>query len=698
MFKKFFLVLLLPLFFVTSFVNGGEQDRLQQNDIHKVMKQIFAQHVEKKRVDSEILTHSFKVYFEQFDPEGIYLLQSETAPFTDMKGVKLSSLEKQYLEGDYSIYHQMNDVIQKAITRSRDYRTELEKNPKDLFKQALSLQSKAEQFPSGSFAANEQKLKERIRLFLLDTLQGEVRRFGEKGVVGYEKEAIALIEKELRGKEAQYSYENPQKKNGELLSKEDQDNLFTIHVLKSLAKSLDAHTAFFDAREAYDLKVRLEKGFEGIGLVFQESPQGIIVAHMLAGSPAAKNGQVKVGDKLLEINGVKTSSVGFDQVMDLLRGGKDEPVALVFTRIGKEKDPHQVIQVNLKREAILLNNERIDMASEQFGNGIIGVITLHSFYQNDQGITSEKDVREAIKKLKEQGNLRGLVLDLRENSGGFLSQAVKVAGLFITNGVIVISKYYNGDEKIYRDIDNGIEYTGPLVVLTSKATASAAEIVAQALQDYGVALVVGDEHTYGKGTIQSQTVTENQGGSYFKVTVGEYYTVSGKTPQLHGVIADVVIPGPFAKAHIGEEYLEETVNHSGQISPLYADNLKDITPDLKPWFLRYYLPTVQQKKIVWRDMISQLQNNSARRLVNNKNYQLFQKKLFHPIVATTPKDQEEKPMKDGNFGMDDIQLQESINVVKDMIYLDSKMRQKEYMSSTSADAILKHLTPQYSSP
>ena len=169
---------------------------------------------------------------------------------------------------------------------------------------------------------------------------------------------------------------------------------------------------------------------------------------------------------------------------------------------------------------IVVDNGRVDVTSQPFGNGIIGIINLHSFYQG-KDISSEEDVRNAIDKLQGQGDLRGLILDLRSNSGGFLSQAIKVAGLFITDGVIVISKYSNGEEKIYRDVDSQVAYDGPLIVLTSKATASAAEIVSQALQDYGVALVVGDEHTYGKGTIQTQTVTDNQSSSYFKVTVGK---------------------------------------------------------------------------------------------------------------------------------------------------------------------------------
>src|SRR5262249_45906772 len=144
---------------------------------------------------------------------------------------------------------------------------------------------------------------------------------------------------------------------------------------------------------------------------------------------------------------------------------------------------------------------------------------------------------------------------------------------------------------------------GPLVVLISRATASAAEIVAQALQDYGVAIVVGDEHSYGKGTIQSQTVTDNEGTSFFKVTVGEYYTVSGNTPQIRGVKSDILVPGILNQEHIGEEYLEDTIKLSDKISPKYQDDLKDIDPELKPWYLRYYIPTIQPKTEFWQKML-----------------------------------------------------------------------------------------------
>ncbi len=123
---------------------------------------------------------------------------------------------------------------------------------------------------------------------------------------------------------------------------------------------------------------------------------------------------------------------------------------------------------------------------------------------------------------------------MRENSGGFLSQAVRVSGLFISSGVVVISKYGDGSLKYYRSMDGSPHYQGPLVILVSRGSASATEIVAQTLQDYGVALVAGDIQTYGKGTIQHQTVTSDRTNSFFKVTVGRYYTVSENRPKSKG--------------------------------------------------------------------------------------------------------------------------------------------------------------------
>ncbi len=672
MLRNILFILLLPLF---CFCN--DQDALTREDIHKVMKQIFAQHVNQKQISGEILSNSFKSYFEQFDPEGIYLLQSDVAPFKELPASQLEKLKANYDKDDYSVYIQLNNVIQNAIVRARKIRKEIEKDPKALYNEAVKTPLGIEGDEAPAYAANEKELRKRIHDSIIQFLQLEVKRFGEKRINGFEPQALALYEKQVRDYENNYTFTE---RDGKALPDNEKENLLTIHILKALAKSLDAHTAFMNKQEAYDMRLRLEKGFEGIGIAFQESPQGILVANLIKDGPAERDGQVKVGDLLIEINGVKSGEISFEKAMKLLKGEKNEPIQLVFKRItGKDNLP-KIFTVDLKRETIAMNEDRVEVSSEKFGDGIIGRITLHSFYQNDKGITSEKDVENAIAELKAQGNLRGLILDLRENSGGFLSQAVKVAGLFITNGIVVISKYSNGDEKIYRDMDTKVDYSGPLVVLTSRATASAAEIVAQALQDYGVAMVVGDEQTYGKGTIQSQTVTDNKGSSFFKVTVGKYYTVSGKTPQINGVKADIVVPGPYSNVHLGEEYLDHTLSNKDQITPAFADPLKDIDPSLRPWYLRYYMPTLQKKNQTWKDELAQLQKNSKQRLASNKNYQAFLNLINHKSaepLKKDPDDQEESGKKD--FGTTDLQLAETYNIIKDMVYLAPQVRIKEYM-------------------
>jgi carboxyl-terminal processing protease len=649
-------------------LQAEEQDLLKPKDIDRIMDQILSQHVEKRAMTGKILNSSIAIFINQFDPERIYLLESEVAPFAHLSQNNLDELVKQYQENNFVFFEQLNKLFQAAILRSRKLRQEIEAKDKEALFHSLHLNQQKENL---FFPKDEKEL----RVKLIDNLEQFIvvytRRHGELTTTPRKELVLKSYENQLTEFENQYLYLDDK---GHPLSKEQQDNLFTIHVLKALASSLDSHTTFYQTHEAYDMKVRLQKEFQGIGVVFRDKGDQIVVSRLLEGGPAAKSGLIHSGDVLLKVDGVSTKNQSFDKVMNLLHEFKQPQISLLLQR--KEEGKDKIFSVDLQKEEIVLNNDRVDVSEEVFGNGMIGKITLHSFYQGE-GVSSEKDVRDAIEKLEKKGNLRGLILDLRENSGGFLSQAVKVAGLFITNGVIVISKYNSGEERFYRDVDGKVAYDGPLVVLTSKATASAAEIVAQALQDYGVAVVVGDEHTYGKGTIQTQTVTDNQSTSYFKVTVGKYYTVSGKTPQKNGVKADIVAPGYWSLKNIGEA--DSNALGSDTISSAYEDDLLDIAPDVKAWYLKYYTPTIQRRVQVWKDLLPTLQKNSEYRIAHDKNYQLF---LKGNSTLSNNEDQDEENewlltgKKTKTYGVDDLQMQEAVNVIKDMIILQSLEKKK----------------------
>lgn len=660
MLRKILLLCLCMMMCV--WVYAEQPELLKNSDVSKVMKQILDQHVDKKEMSAKIIKHSFRIYIDHFDPERMYLLEQEVQPFLDMSNEAANTALAQYQNNNFEEYKQLNNVIQKAILRAQSMRKQIEANPASLLKESQSLSSDGtEEWRDPDlktqFAKSDKELEKRQKQALLKFIAAERTRYGDS-VAKNPVRIVAIYEHNMQGMERPYLYVNA---NGSPLTQAESENLFVMHILKSLANSLDAHTSFLAPSEAYDMRVRLEKSIEGIGVVLQKNSNGeLSIAKLVEDGPAALSGQVHANDILVSVDDKPITGLAYDKVIEMLRGANGSSLNLVLKRPSQA----DLIHLTLKRAAITVNEDRVEYNSEPFDNGIIGIISLHSFYQGNNGINSELDVRNAIKKLDQRGNLRGLILDLRENSGGFLTQAVKVAGLFITNGVVVISKYSNGDEKFYRDMDGKAYFKGPLIILTSKATASAAEIVAQALQDYGVALIVGDEQTYGKGTIQSQTVTENQGSSYFKVTVGKYYTVSGKTPQIQGVKADIVVPSEFSKENIGEEYLDYPLGKD-VIASEYDDKLSDIDPGLKGWYLRYYMPTLQQQRYDWRKLLPELKEKSAQRVAENPGIQAFiHNKLNNPRVV------------------EDLQLTEAVNIVKDMITLQNQQHSEPIVEET----------------
>ncbi|MGZ3633760.1 MAG: tail-specific protease Tsp [Parachlamydiaceae bacterium] len=659
---------LLFLLVVDSHVFAKEL--LTQDDVSQVMQQIFAQHVDQKEMNEQAIKNAFKLYIDQFDPNRIYLLANEVSPYLQLPDNRVKTLLQQYQQNQFPAFEELNLTIQNAILRSRSIRQELEKNPTALFKDHfdIGLGSDTESDPDLKlpFAKSKEQLKERIQKYLVEFIKAEKDRYGVDVVMKNQPQTIKIFENNLISKENEYLYRNEQNVS---LSQDQQQNLFTMHLLKALASGLDAHTTFYSPSEAMDLKTRLEKGVLGVGIIFKQRGDGsIVVSDISDGGPAAKSGLVKINDILVEVDGKKVAGESFDKVMELVQNNKNETLSLTL----KHSDASLPSKISLKKQEIAVQEDRVDTSFRKIDDGIIGIITLHSFYQGANGVTSENDVRKALEDFKQKEKLRGLILDLRDNSGGFLNQAVKVAGLFITNGVIVISKYFNGEEHFYRDLDGKTYYEGPFVILTSRATASAAEIVAQALQDYGVALVVGDESTYGKGTIQNQNVTGkgNKGASLFKVTVGKYYTVSGKTPQLQGVKADIVVPGVFNYEHLGEQYLEFTVPND-KIPDEYVDRFVDVTPNLQAWYQRYYQPTLQPKTNLWQTMLPSLRADSAKRLSRNSDYQSFldQARSGHPVTYVRKDSQgKSKPI--------DFQLDEGIEIIKEMIQLQLQERTK----------------------
>lgn len=665
------LLLCFCLFFQNlAFATGPEL--LKTSEINKIMQQIFDQHVNEKQISQKVIKHSLRIYIDQFDPYRIYLLQSEVKPYYELSDVEAAEDVNKYNQGNFDYFKKLNDMIQKAIVRAREIRASLEQNPEQFFieeskNKIISSEQEDPDLKTG-FATNLPDLKQRIKNHLQRFVNEEKAKYGSAKINQNKEKTLGIYNRYFASQEDSYLFQDSK---GQPLLPSQQENLFTLHILKALANSLDAHTTFYNNAEAYDVKVRLEKEFQGVGIVMEQTPDGsVVIKQLMDGGPAAKSGLIKIGDQIISIDGKALANIPLNKVMEMIRGKNGTSLDLQVKRKIEENNQkiEKLFDVKLQRAAITINDDRAKASFEKFGNGIIGKITLNSFYHGDNGVSSSIDVRNAIADLKRKGNLKGLILDLRDNSGGFLTQAIQIAGLFITNGIVVISKYSNGTEHFYRDMDNQTAYKGPLIILTSKATASAAEIVAQALQDYGVALVVGDDHTYGKGTIQSQTVTDENASSFFKVTIGEYFTPSGRTPQINGVISDIIVPGKLSEERLGEKYLEYTLP-AATIDPEFKDDLSDVDSSLKSWYLRYYYPTLQPKIELWQALLPTLKKNSQYRLDHNKNYQAFLKQIKGMKVDVS--ENEDEPAKT-DFGVDDLQMTEAVNIVKDMILLHSQ--------------------------
>ncbi len=613
--------------------------QLEERDVPKVMSLFLEYHIESKSITSSILHRMVKNYIEMFDGEKSYLLKNEVMPFLSLSDQKSERVIQELKEGNYSFFYQLDAQFTRAIQRARVSRTFL----KTVLMSQLE-DPKARKINRSEYAESEKELFLRqkntlINFYIVQNKKRDLSSSQQKGKL------FTLFEKRMSRFENEYL----------LKTKNLKEHYFVLHILKAFARSLDAHTAFFSEEEAQEMRVSLEKQFEGIGVVLMESVEGVMITDLISNSPAKRSGQIQVGDIIVQINRQSVENLAFEEVLKILKN-RDREIILGLRRGEKS----QFFSVTLTSAPISMEEESLTYSYEEVEGGIIGKLILKSFYENDSGRSSEREIKAAIVELKKKGTLKGLILDLRENSGGFLSQAIKVASLFIENGVVVVSKY--GQElKYMRKVEGQPEFKGPLVVLTSKLSASASEIVAQALQDYGVALIVGDEKTLGKGSIQYQTVTAEKSDYYYKVTIGKYYTVSGRSTQINGVKADIVVPSIYAPYEIGERFLEYALS-ADSIRPAYSDSLADLEPRLKALLEKKYLPNLQRKELFWQKHLSVLKTNSVKRMVNDEHF----KRLLTG---------EEREF---TFSFDDCQMQEATHILQDMIpmweeYLSQKL-------------------------
>ena len=349
--------------------------------------------------------------------------------------------------------------------------------------------------------------------------------------------------------------------------------------LSTVTRIYDPHSTYFSADTFEDFGIQMRLQLVGIGALLGLEDDYCVIKEVITGGPADLSKQIHANDKILSVGQgdaepVEIIGMKLRKIVEMIRGKKDTPVKLII-QPADATDPSIRKELTLTRDVINLDSSRARAAIFDVPNGPngktipIGVITLPAFYGPDSsGGTEEKtsathDVAELLKQLQKTG-IQGLVLDLRRNGGGLLSEAIDLTGLFIKQGPVVQVRSYYGDVKVDSDENPDIAYTGPMAVLVSRFSASASEIVAGALQDYGRAVVVGDSSTHGKGSVQTVIEMKNVVADLArapvktgatKLTVQKFYLPDGHSTQLKGVVPDIVLPSIDEFLPIGERDL-----------------------------------------------------------------------------------------------------------------------------------------------
>ena len=369
----------------------------------------------------------------------------------------------------------------------------------------------------------------------------------------------------------------------------NEDDIFQLYI-NSYATAIDPHTSYLSPRSFDNFEIRMSLSLEGIGALLRTDGDYTVVERIIPGGPADLGAQLHSTDKIIGIAQQKekefTDVVGWrlEEVVELIRGPKDTVVRLQILP-GNKGDSAAIEEIAITRNRIKLEEQaaREDILELQTGDTTqkIGIITIPTFYldfnafQNGEKDyrSTTKDVRKLLTNLKQQ-DIACLVLDLRSNGGGSLIEATKLAGLFIDEGPIVQVRDSSGHIEIHRDKDDDIAYGGPMVVLVDRFSASASEIVASALQDYGRAIIVG-ETTFGKGSVQQlvdlnrfgrKPTTDNLG--QLKATIAQYFRVNGESTQHRGVEPDIPFEATYDKTEQGERSLDNALPWS-KIAPTY---------------------------------------------------------------------------------------------------------------------------------
>ncbi|HJT79119.1 MAG TPA: carboxy terminal-processing peptidase [Gemmataceae bacterium] len=535
-----------------------KQDRMVAEVVCELLQRGHLSHPE---IGEAVSRHLFHRFLKDLDPAKLYFLQSDIDEFKTHETELASKLQEGNLDFPYAVYDRFLQRLGERVKLAEEL-----VNAKQDFTVKEFIDTDGEKIP---YAKNDDEMRERWRKRVKFDLL--LQRLGKKPLPDAEARQKVLDR-----------YKGALKRWKQV----DHTDLLEIY-LSDLTTSLDPHSTYMSSSTMDDFEIAMRLNLDGIGAVLRSENGQTVVVEVVPGGAA--DGHIKPNDKIVAVSQgdgkyVDVVDMKLRDVVKLIRGHRGTPVQLKVIPAGKIEP----VVLDLTRKKIELKSQEargdvVEQGKKADGTPYrIGVIDLPSFYADPgSGFGTRKSATEDVRRILkdfEGKHVDAVVLDLRRNGGGLLSEALGLTGLFIDQGPVVQVKDSQGRVQHKDDPEQGVAYGGPLVVLVSRFSASASEIVAGALQDYGRALLVGDTSTYGKGTVQTVIdLGDVLRGNHpkmgaLKMTIQQFYRVNGDSTQNRGVLADVVLPSLSEALGSGEKEQDYALAFD-HVPPLEHDDM-----------------------------------------------------------------------------------------------------------------------------
>ena len=589
--NKLAYALLMMLFAVAScsFTNktfeNDDKDKLLLDLITYVLEK---GHYHPKDINDDFSVKVFEDFIDGLDPTKRYFLESDIKEFEQYK----YQIDDQIKNTDITFF---NVVYDRLMSRMKDARV--------IYKEVLSEPFNYKEnesididYKKQFFVNSRNDLKERWRKQLKYATLGNYDSKISKDDSSDNKDSKKALGHKEAEKESRVDTEKTLDEFFDFVAELDRKDWF-VQYINTIVEEFDPHTFYFAPDEKEKFDTRMSGKFEGIGARLQKKQEGVKIVEIISGGPVWRDKQIEVGDEILKVGQdgatpVSIIEMRLDDAIKLIKGPKGTVVDLTMRKVDGT-----IEIISITRDVVEIEETFAKSANVIKGNQKFGIINLPQFYVSFDDYEGERnaasDVAKEVERLKEEG-AEGLILDLRDNGGGSLKTVVEMAGLFIKNGPIVQVRSNDNEREVHDDIDDRVQWDGPLVILVNELSASASEILAAAMQDYKRAVVIGSKQTFGKGTVQNvipldRIVRSNEHGDLgaIKLTTQKFYRINGGSTQLEGVKSDIVVPDKYSYIDLGER---------DQQNPLEWDKISPAV--YTPWdgYIDYEETIINSKK------------------------------------------------------------------------------------------------------